>query len=170
MPTGFRYAKHSDEPLKRKTLGVRPSCFPGLISMAYIHPSGTRPASPRWQKQNSPAEPYSLKVFPVGARDRWCGGMAAVLSAVTVCVSLSGQSCFNAKEGFIPRNLLRRVSLTGIKIPGNTVFLRLSISLSEGDVIVSLGKSAGYAQTLLPIKHISFRYKVEPAPYRKHLV
>ena len=41
VPFVFRYAKHSDEPLKRKTLGVRPSCFPGLISMAYIHPDGT---------------------------------------------------------------------------------------------------------------------------------
>ena len=41
VPSGFRFAKHSDEPLKRKTLGVRPSCFPGLISMAYIHPAGT---------------------------------------------------------------------------------------------------------------------------------
>ena len=34
VPSGFRYAKHSDEPLKQKILGVRPSCFPGLISMA----------------------------------------------------------------------------------------------------------------------------------------
>ena len=127
VPFVFRYAKHSDEPLKRKTLGVWPSCFPGLISTAYIHPPGTQPASPRWQNQNSLTNICSRKVFPVGAQVRRCSGMAAVLSAVTVCVSLSGQSCFNAKEGFIPRNLLRRVSLIGIKIPGNTVFLRLSI-------------------------------------------
>ena len=32
--SGFRYAKHSDEPLKRKSVGYQPSCFPGLISMA----------------------------------------------------------------------------------------------------------------------------------------
>ena len=127
VPFVFRYAKHSDEPLKRKTLGMRPSCFPGLISTAYIHPPGTQPASPPWQMQNSQADICSLKVFPAGARVRRCGGMAAVLSAVTVGVSLSGQSCFYAKEGYIPRNLLRRVSLIGIKIPGNTVFLRLSI-------------------------------------------
>ena len=27
--SGFKYAKHSDEPLKQKTLGVGPSCFLG---------------------------------------------------------------------------------------------------------------------------------------------
>ena len=26
---------------KRKSVGDHPSCFPGLISMAYIHPAGT---------------------------------------------------------------------------------------------------------------------------------
>ena len=51
----------------------------------------------------------------------------------------------------------------------NTVFLCSPILLSEGDMIVNPRESVGYAQTLLPIKHISFRYKVEPAPYRKHL-
>ena len=34
VPSGFRYAKHSDEPLKREPVGYQPSCFPGLISMA----------------------------------------------------------------------------------------------------------------------------------------
>ena len=42
MVSGFRYARHSDEPLKQKTLGVRPSCFPGLISTEYIHPDTTQ--------------------------------------------------------------------------------------------------------------------------------
>ena len=51
----------------------------------------------------------------------------------------------------------------------NTVFLCSPILLSEGDMIVNPRESVGYAQTLLPIKHISFRHKAEPAPYRKHL-
>ena len=66
VPFVFRYAKHSDEPLKRKTLGVRPSCFPGLISTAYIHPPGTQPAFTPWQNQNSLTNIYSRKVFPIG--------------------------------------------------------------------------------------------------------
>ena len=66
VPFVFRYARHSDEPLKQKTLGVRPSCFPGLISTAYIHPPGTQPASPRWQNQNSLTNICSRKVFPIG--------------------------------------------------------------------------------------------------------
>ena len=28
VKSGFRYAKHSDEPLKRKAGGVKPSCLP----------------------------------------------------------------------------------------------------------------------------------------------
>ena len=51
----------------------------------------------------------------------------------------------------------------------NTVFLCSPILLSEGDMIVNPRESVGYAQTLLLIKHISFRYKAEPTPYRKHL-
>ena len=93
VPFGFRYARHSDEPLKRKPVGVRPSCFPGLISMAYIHPPGTQPAFPPRQNQNSQAGICSRKVFPVGAQVRRCSGMAAVLSAATVGVLLWGQSC-----------------------------------------------------------------------------
>ena len=93
VPFVFRYAKHSDEPLKRKTLGVRPSCFPGLISTAYIHPPGTQPAFPPWQNQNSLTNICSRKVFPVGTQVRRYSGMAAVLSAATVGVSLWGQSC-----------------------------------------------------------------------------
>ena len=51
----------------------------------------------------------------------------------------------------------------------NTVFLCSLILLSEGDMIVNPIESVGYAQTLLLIKHISFRYKAEPAPYRNTL-
>ena len=51
----------------------------------------------------------------------------------------------------------------------NTVFLCSPILLSEGDMIVNPRESVGYAQTLLLIKHISFRYKAEPTPCRKHL-
>ncbi len=61
----FRYAKHSDEPLKRKTVGVRPSCFPGLISTAYIHPVGTSLLL-CLEKQNSLTNICLRKVFPVG--------------------------------------------------------------------------------------------------------
>ena len=50
---------------KRKTLGVRPSCFPGLISTAYIHPPGTMSPSPPWQNQNSLTNICSRKVFPI---------------------------------------------------------------------------------------------------------
>ena len=66
VPFVFRYAKHFDEPLKRKTGGVRPSCFPGLISMAYIHPPGTQPPFPPGHKQNSLAGICSLKVVSIG--------------------------------------------------------------------------------------------------------
>ena len=59
VPTGFRYARHSDEPLKRKTLGVWPSCFPGLISTAYIHPPGTQPAFPPYYNIFMVNIPYS---------------------------------------------------------------------------------------------------------------
>ena len=41
----------------------------------------------------------------------------------------------------------------------NTVFLCSPILLSEGDMIVNPRESVGYAQTLLPIKHISFPKK-----------
>ena len=67
---------------KRKSVGYHPSCFPGLISMAYIHPPGTQPAFPPWQKQDSLAKVCSLKVVPVGLRFRLCGGKIAVLSAM----------------------------------------------------------------------------------------
>ena len=87
VPFVFRYAKHSDEPLKRKTLGVRPSCFPGLISTAYIHPPGTQPASPPWQKQNSQADICSLKVFPIGLRFLLCSGKISVLSTQGLCIA-----------------------------------------------------------------------------------
>ena len=80
VPFVFRYAKHSDEPLKRKTLGVRPSCFPGLIPTAYIHPPGTQPAFPPWQNQNSQADICSLKVFPIGPRFLLCSGKISALS------------------------------------------------------------------------------------------
>lgn len=39
--SGFRYAKHFDEPLKRKSVGYQPSCPPGLISQAKIYPART---------------------------------------------------------------------------------------------------------------------------------
>ena len=45
----------------------------------------------------------------------------------------------------------------------NTVFLCSPILLSEGDMIVNPRESVGYAQTLLLIKHISFRRNVETA-------
>ena len=86
MPTGFRYAGHCDEPLKRKPVGVRPSCFPGLISMAYIHPSGTQRASPRRQKQDSVAEFCSLKGILIGARFQCCGGRIAALLVIALLV------------------------------------------------------------------------------------
>jgi hypothetical protein len=35
--SGFRYAKHFDESLKRKSVGYQPSCPPGLISQAKIY-------------------------------------------------------------------------------------------------------------------------------------
>jgi len=46
VPFGFRYAKHFDEPLKREPVGYQPSCFPGLISQAKIHPPCTQSAFP----------------------------------------------------------------------------------------------------------------------------
>ena len=87
VPFVFRYAKHSDEPLKRKPVGVRPSCFPGLISMAYIHPPGTQPAFPPWENQNSQAGICSLKVFPTGPRFLLCSGKISALSTQGLCIA-----------------------------------------------------------------------------------
>ncbi len=36
VPSGFRYAKHSDEPLKREPVGYQPSCFPGLTTTSAL--------------------------------------------------------------------------------------------------------------------------------------
>ena len=38
---------------KQKSVGYQPSCFPGLISMAFIHPPGTMPPFPPWPTTKS---------------------------------------------------------------------------------------------------------------------
>ena len=140
VPTGFRYARRSDEPLKQKTLGVRPSCFPGLISTAYIHPAGTSLllclTKPEFADQH---------LLTQGVSGR---GAGSTLQRNGSCFIGSNGLCIVMGTNLFIR-LARQSSVLSEPVNVvNTVFLCSPILLSEGDMIVNPRESVGYAQTL----------------------
>ena len=92
VPFGFRYARHFDEPKAEisrvSALLLSWSHLHGIYSPARHHVSLPSRAKPEFADQHLLTQGVSDR-----ARVRRCGGMAAVLSAVTVGVSLWGQIC-----------------------------------------------------------------------------
>ena len=104
-----------------------------------MHPPGTQPAFPPWQKQNSLAKNCSLKVVPVGLRFRLRSGEIFVLSAAGFAHHIDRSGFCLSYFGCQPKSTLSESANAGNRIFSYSQIMAANMVTDQLNSLISLG-------------------------------